>query len=73
MRAQPPRVFPRLVAVLTALLAFVTIAGVAARQPQGAPVTVDKDDLGVLMCGYASHNRPRCLHLVRNDRHFRAD
>jgi len=31
---------------LTALLAFVTIAGVAARQPLGAPVTVDKDDLG---------------------------
>src|SRR5262245_56216384 len=46
MRAQRPRVFPWLVAVLTALLASITIAGVAARQPQGPPVPVDKDDLG---------------------------
>ena len=35
-----------LVAVFTAVLASFTITPVTARQPSGAPVTVDKDDLG---------------------------
>jgi hypothetical protein len=35
-----------LVAVLTALLASITMTALFARQPQGTPVAVDKDDLG---------------------------
>jgi hypothetical protein len=46
MRAQRPRIFPQLVAVLTALISSITIAALSARQPQGTPVAVDKDDLG---------------------------
>jgi hypothetical protein len=46
MRAQRPRIFPRLVAVLTALLASITMTALFARQPQGTPVALDKDDLG---------------------------
>jgi hypothetical protein len=46
MRAQRPRIFPQLAAVLTALISSITIAALSARQPQGTPVPVDKDDLG---------------------------
>src|SRR5687768_6776735 len=51
MRAQRPRIFPWLVAVFTAVLASFTITAVTARQPAGAPVTVDKDDLGGVVTG----------------------
>jgi hypothetical protein len=46
MRAHKPRVFPQLVAALSAVLAVASLTVLAARQPAGAPVAVDKDDLG---------------------------
>jgi hypothetical protein len=46
MRVQRLRALPHRVALFTVVLAALTIAAVAARQPQGAPVAVDKDDLG---------------------------
>jgi hypothetical protein len=49
MRAHRPRVFPQLVAGLSAVLAVASLTALAARQPAGAPVAVDKDDLGGLV------------------------
>jgi hypothetical protein len=37
------------------------------------PRRVDEHDLGPVMNGDAAHDRPRGLHLVRDDRHLGAD